>query len=98
MSQPTLFGVEAGLIVHKITPSMALACGVGILDKPATERMTTGWAGVTCPACLDSQFPADNPRCHKCGGQAALATGVCVDCGHDILGYFDDDPQSGDPE
>lgn len=41
-------------IVHAVMPNFALACGIGLLDKPAGDTVTftaNNWADVTCPWC-----------------------------------------------
>lgn len=45
-------------------------------------------AGAT--AVVGYKPPAD-PVCSLCGSDLALATGICVRCGYDELGYYDED-------
>lgn len=53
-------------------------------------------ATLRCDSCdLATPRPDDSPKCPKCGGEGVRATGACIECGHDTLGYYDD-LQSGD--
>lgn len=38
-----------------------------------------------------------DPVCSECSGPLALATGVCVSCGHDEFDYYDDMPDLACP-